>query len=223
LFLPGPRRSRLSLLSMTLGIFRNTATISRRSGSRPNLLQHPTASQLECHWQGCAVFDYPDPVNRPIGIIDLRSGFEVSCSFFNERICSHDFDTSRHSIPVICTGQFVGQRYVALETYRRNGEGVKTPVWFVEHGGKLYVWTVASSWKARRIRNNPKVRIAPCSARGQLKGSWIEGKAKANLAETEANVQVVQMLREKYGLQFWLLSHLHGRGRVIIEIEPRPS
>lgn len=113
--------------------------------------------------------------------------------------------------------QFVRQRYIALETYRRNGEAVKTPVWFVERGGKLYVWTIATSGKARRIRNNSKARIAPCSVRGEPKGGWVE--AKAHLVEAEAYPPIIDMLRTKYGFQFWLLSHLHGKGRIVFEIE----
>ena len=113
--------------------------------------------------------------------------------------------------------QFARQRYVALETYRRNGEAVKTPVWFAERGGKLYVWTIATSWKARRIRNDPKVRVAPCSSRGQPSSGWVE--ARAHLVDAEASTRTIEMLKTKYGFQFWLLSHLHGKGRVIFEIE----
>ncbi|MGH7410946.1 MAG: hypothetical protein ACREJ6_07830 [Candidatus Methylomirabilis sp.] len=37
--------------------------------------------------------------------------------------------------------QFSRQRYVNLETYRRNGQGVRTPLWFVEDRGVLYMLT----------------------------------------------------------------------------------
>ena len=51
---------------------------------------------------------------------------------------------------------FDGKKYLNLETYRRNGNGVRTPVWFAaapEGGGgqKLYVYTTADSGKAKRI------------------------------------------------------------------------
>src|SRR5215831_12993537 len=48
--------------------------------------------------------------------------------------------------------QFVGQRYMCLETYRRNGSPVRTPVWFVEHNGQLMFYTMAASGKAKRLR-----------------------------------------------------------------------
>jgi len=37
-------------------------------------------------------------------------------------------------------------KYIALETFRKNGEGVITPVWVAGVNGKLYVWTGANSW-----------------------------------------------------------------------------
>ena len=71
-----------------------------------------------------------------------------------------------------------GQKYINLETFRKNGQGVRTPVWFAgepEQGvpEKLYVYSTADSGKAKRIRNNPRVRVAPCDVRGKLFGEWI--------------------------------------------------
>jgi len=114
--------------------------------------------------------------------------------------------------------KFVGQRYIALETFKRNGAAVITPVWFIEQGGKLYIWTMATSGKVRRIRNNPAVRISPSRLRGRPKGNWVE--ANAHVIEGESAAPIIDLMRKKYGLQFWLLNHLHGRGRVVIEIEP---
>jgi hypothetical protein len=51
--------------------------------------------------------------------------------------------------------QFDGQKYISLETFRKNGPGVKTPIWFVMHKNAFYVYTEADSWKVKRIRNNP--------------------------------------------------------------------
>ncbi|PYR40301.1 MAG: PPOX class F420-dependent oxidoreductase, partial [Acidobacteria bacterium] len=61
---------------------------------------------------------------------------------------------------------FVGQKYVSIETFKKNGQGVKTPVWFVLHDNAFYVYTEADSWKVKRIRNNARVRVAPCGVRG---------------------------------------------------------
>jgi PPOX class probable F420-dependent enzyme len=114
--------------------------------------------------------------------------------------------------------QFEGQRYIALESFRRNGKVVRTPLWFIEEGGKLYIWTLANSGKSKRIRNNPKVRVTPSSARGKPKGEWVE--ATARILDPRVSTYTTELIRKKYGLQFWLLTHLHGRGRIVIELEP---
>ncbi len=70
---------------------------------------------------------------------------------------------------------FAGQKYLNLETFKKNGTGVKTPVWFAadpsasldSNGAKLYVYTIGVSGKVKRIRNNPHVKIAPCDMRGR--------------------------------------------------------
>jgi len=95
--------------------------------------------------------------------------------------------------------QFLNQKYINLETYRRNGQAVRTTVWFVIDAGTIYIRTDMNSGKVKRIKNNPNVRITPSGARGQLKGKWIEGKIKmaGSLELEHAN----QLLEQKYGIQ----------------------
>jgi uncharacterized protein len=63
-----------------------------------------------------------------------------------------------------------GQKYISLTTFRKTGVGVPTPVWFGEDNGKLYVMTSSRLGKAKRIHNNPQVRVAPCTVRGKVTG-----------------------------------------------------
>ena len=63
-----------------------------------------------------------------------------------------------------------GQKYISLTTLRKTGVGVATPVWFGEEDGKLYVMTRSDMGKTKRIRNNPQVRVAPCTIRGKVTG-----------------------------------------------------
>ena len=99
---------------------------------------------------------------------------------------------------------FDGQKYLNLETFKKNGQGVKTPVWFAaepsvkldSHDAKLYVYTIGVSGKAKRIRNNPRVNIAPCDMRGRLKGDWLPARAEI-LAGPEAH-HGMQLLNKKY-------------------------
>jgi PPOX class probable F420-dependent enzyme len=74
--------------------------------------------------------------------------------------------------------QLRGHKYISLATFRRNGQEVRTPVWFAEQDGKLYVMTRNDSGKYKRIGNNPQVRLAPCGARGKITGAWIRAQAR---------------------------------------------
>lgn len=115
--------------------------------------------------------------------------------------------------------QFAKQRYLNLETYRKSGTPVATPVWFVEDRGVLYVYTLANAGKVKRIRNNPRVRIVPCTARGAPKGVWVEGQA--GIVEGAEAVRAHQLLDEKYGWLRKLFNFLHRfrkTERVVIAI-----
>jgi hypothetical protein len=48
--------------------------------------------------------------------------------------------------------QFAKQHYLNLETYRKGGQAMRPPVWFVEDGGVLYLRTVKNAGKVNSIR-----------------------------------------------------------------------
>jgi uncharacterized protein len=66
-------------------------------------------------------------------------------------------------------------KYLSLTSYRRDGTGIATPVWFVIDDRRLLVMTDPDSFKVKRIRRNPDVTIAPCTATGQLRGDPVPG------------------------------------------------
>ena len=118
--------------------------------------------------------------------------------------------------------QLGAAQYIALETYKKNGEAVRTPVWVTQEAGKLYVITESHSWKVKRIRNNPRIRIAQSDARGKVQGDWVEATARV-LEDTAAVNQQGKRLAAKYGLiyhLFTLFLRLTQRQRqsVVIEI-----
>src|SRR5258708_38298842 len=76
-----------------------------------------------------------------------------------------------------------GRKYLNIETFRKNGQGVRTPVWFAgepEDGApeKVYGYSTSDSGKAKRIRSNGRVRVAPSDVRGKLLGEWVEAPAE---------------------------------------------
>lgn len=94
--------------------------------------------------------------------------------------------------------QFEGEQYINLETYRKNGNAIATPVWFAEDGAELYIYSLADAGKVKRIRNNPRVRVAICDMRGKLKGEWVDGRARILRGDEADKGQ--RLLDKKYGL-----------------------
>ena len=94
-----------------------------------------------------------------------------------------------------------GHAYINLETYRRNGLAVRTPVWFTadDDNKTVYVVTRAKTGKVKRLRNNSTVRIAPSGIRGHLKGEWLDGTA--TFATPEQLEHALKQRNKKYGFK----------------------
>ena len=89
-----------------------------------------------------------------------------------------------------------GQKYISLGTFRKSGTKVATPVWFGEDGDNLYVMTRSDMGKTKRIRNNPQVRVAPCTMRGKVTGP--EFFALARILPLEEHAHARQTVNRKY-------------------------
>jgi PPOX class probable F420-dependent enzyme len=104
-----------------------------------------------------------------------------------------------------------GSRYVSLETYKKDGTAVQTPVWVARNGADLVVFSNGDSYKVKRLRRNPKLRIAKCGVRGGLKGPWHE--AMGRVVEDEGQKQsAIEAIRSKYGWQMTLVDIGAGIG-----------
>jgi uncharacterized protein len=103
------------------------------------------------------------------------------------------------------------QKYISLATFRKNGSPVYTPVWFGERDDKLYVMTRSDSGKYKRIRNNPKVRIAPCTMRGKITGP--ESEATARILPAEDWPWARKTIERKYWMMripfFWSKTNVY--------------
>jgi PPOX class probable F420-dependent enzyme len=123
-------------------------------------------------------------------------------------------------------------KYLSITSYRRDGTGVATPVWFVEESGRLLVMTAADSGKVKRIRRNAFVTAAPCSARGRLRAEAIPAHA---VIQSPSEVgRVKRLLARKYrfdllyvrpirALQALFHPELRDQHEVIVAITPATS
>jgi PPOX class probable F420-dependent enzyme len=112
--------------------------------------------------------------------------------------------------------------YVSLETYRKTGVGVATPVWVATLDGRHYVFSESRAGKVKRLRNNPRVKIAACNFSGTVSSEWLAGQVRI-VTEPTLIRRVYAAFTEKYGWQIRLtnvLSRLSGRyhQRAMLEI-----
>jgi hypothetical protein len=124
---------------------------------------------------------------------------------------------------------FAGQKYLNLETFKKSGDGVKTPVWFAaepsarldSNDAKLYVYTIGVSGKVKRIRNNPRVRIAPCTMRGEVRGEWVDARAEI-VTGAEADHGTALLNKEYFPWKQLLafFAKFSRRGRTVFVIRP---
>jgi hypothetical protein len=108
-----------------------------------------------------------------------------------------------------------GQKYISLMTFRKSGVAVPTPIWFGEEDDKIYVMTRSDSGKYKRIRNNPEVRVAPCSIRGKITGP--EFGAIAHILPADDWPRARKTIQKKY----WLarIPFVWSKQNVYIEID----
>jgi len=124
---------------------------------------------------------------------------------------------------------FRNQKYLNLETFKKSGEGVKTPVWFAADPGadiasaaaRIFVYTIGVSGKVKRIRNNGRVKIAPCTMRGDVTGDW--QNASAQIITGEEAVRGMDLITRKYAPWTHIMNffaRFRRRERVVMLITP---
>ena len=108
-----------------------------------------------------------------------KSALTKFTDFFYERLRHKDAWSTADAEPTTGFASLVGHKDALLITYRANGEGVPTPVWFGrDEQDRVYIHTEYASGKVKRIRRNPEVRLAPCDTRGKPFGPPAMGIAR---------------------------------------------
>jgi PPOX class probable F420-dependent enzyme len=92
-----------------------------------------------------------------------------------------------------------------LLTFRRDGRGVPTPVWAAVAEGLLYVRTERSAGKVKRLANDPRLLVAPCTVRGRPLGAPLE--AHGRLLESRVQERIAERV----------LAGRYGAGRALFE------
>ena len=110
-------------------------------------------------------------------------------------------------------------RYLSITSFKRDGTGVATPVWFVADAGRLFALTDLRSAKVRRIRRNPRVLVAPCRADGKLRGEPVQARAEI-LTATPDLERVQRLLKRRYRVSYRLVMLGYRIGR---RLRGRPS
>jgi uncharacterized protein len=103
-------------------------------------------------------------------------------------------------------------RYLSVTSFKRDGTGIATPVWFVSDGSRLFALTDLHSAKVRRIRRNPQVLVAPCRPDGRLRRPPVAGHAEVLTAIPDLE-RVQRLLRGRYKVSYRLVMLIYRLGR----------
>jgi len=98
---------------------------------------------------------------------------------------------------------------------------VATPVWFVQEAGRLLVQTDANSGKVKRIRRNPHVLVAPCTATGRLLADPVPARAEL-LGDAEVG-WVERLLAAKYRIDLLVIRPIRCCRPPCSDGDPRPK
>jgi hypothetical protein len=98
----------------------------------------------------------------------------------------------------------IGEKYISLATFRKNGQAVETPVWFAQQDENIYIFSSGDAGKVKRLKNSSRARIAPCTVSGVIKGEWKE--ATAHIIESAQEQDLAyRALLNKYRFQMRFL------------------
>ena len=92
---------------------------------------------------------------------------------------------------------FVRQRTTLLTSFCKDGTPVGTPVHVAVENGRAFFRTWDAAWKAKRLRRNPAVELAPSTIRGRPTGPSVQ--ACARLLEGDEAALAAHALSAKYG------------------------
>ena len=106
------------------------------------------------------------------------------------------------------------ERFVSLTTFRKNGEGVSTPVWIARDGDALIVTTPDGTGKVKRLRNDVRVELRPCDRMGKVADGAPTVGARAEIVDTDdARSSQERIFLAKYHLEYRIFMFIERLGK----------
>lgn len=100
------------------------------------------------------------------------------------------------------------EKYISLETYKKDNQAVRTPVWFITKDDTIIIVTREHTGKIKRLRNNQRVKLAVCSIKGRVSGPWMSGTAE--ILNKDKTSDAVKLRGKKYGFLAKIASAFSG-------------
>ena len=118
---------------------------------------------------------------------------------------------------------FVDQKTILLTSFKRDGTPVDTPISIAVEGDHAFIRTYDRAWKARRIRNNPEVAIAPSTTTGKPTGPAI--RARVRLLDGDEAAHAARLLARKNPVlqRIFVPAYHRLRGYRTLHYELRPE
>ncbi len=103
------------------------------------------------------------------------------------------------------------EKYVAFTTFRKDGTPRSTPIWLVDAGdGRVGFITSSTTWKVKRLANNPRVELQPSDSRGRVKPGTHPTSGTAEVVSGSAFDEMKAKVSDKYGFQLKLINFIHA-------------
>ena len=116
---------------------------------------------------------------------------------------------------------FAEVQYINLETFKKDGTKVTTPVWVAQLNNALVVTTGKNAGKVKRIRNNGKAIIYTTNQSGSKKLSEELVVQGSILTDEDLKTEAVNILKKKYGMMAKMMLKGPNENRAIIVLEEK--
>ncbi|WP_156688814.1 PPOX class F420-dependent oxidoreductase [Mycobacterium sp. Marseille-P9652] len=124
-------------------------------------------------------------------------------------------------------GPLGDEKFVSLATFKRDGQPVATPMWVVEDGDGLCLWTPADAAKVKRVRRNPRVTLTPCGRTGKVRAGLPVAEGTAEVITHPGEVKRIEsLLKRKYGFEYRIVTVIESllsqgrKERVVVRVTP---